>query len=389
VPAKIETLPQLSQSEKTRYSRHLILPEVGLDGQRRLKASRVLIVGAGGLGSPAAMYLAAAGIGTVGIVDFDNIDLSNLQRQILHSTIDIGASKCKSAKQRLAEINPEIEIVTHEERISADNISRLVSQYDVVIDATDNFATRYLINDACVLLSKPNVYGAIYRFEGQASVFLPGAGPCYRCLFPDPPQIDAVPNCAEGGVLGVLAGIIGVIQATEAIKLVLQIGTGLVGRLLVYDALEMRFDTVKIKRTAGCHLCGDSPTITSITESAFSCAVPTATDDTTSDRVNEISAADLNTRLNNGEQIFLLDVRNIEEHQLCHLPGCTLIPLRELPTRLDALDSSQEIVVYCKAGARSSSARQLLTERGFTRVKHLTGGILAWINEVDPLMQSY
>jgi molybdopterin/thiamine biosynthesis adenylyltransferase/rhodanese-related sulfurtransferase len=383
-----ESLPDLTQSEKIQYSRHLMLPEVGLEGQRRLKASRLLIIGAGGLGSPAAMYLAAAGVGTIGIVDFDNIDLSNLQRQILHSSDDIGSSKCQSAKHRMAQINPNIDIVVHEEKVSADSIEKLVGQYDVVIDGTDNFATRYLINDACVLLNKPNVYGAIYRFEGQASVFVPKAGPCYRCLFPDPPPPDAVPNCAEGGVLGVLAGIIGVIQATEAIKLVLNLGTSLVGRLLIYDALEMRFDKVNIKRNANCHLCGDNPTITSVVETNFACAPTTVALGTYT--VSEgISAVDLNCRLGKGEKIFLLDVRNPEEHLLCHLPGSSLIPLPDLPKRLSELDSGEEIIVYCKSGARSRSAMQLLREAGFSRVKGLTGGILAWIAEVDTSMPKY
>lgn len=366
-----------------------MLPEVGLDGQRRLKAGRVLIIGAGGLGSPAGMYLAAAGVGTIGIVDFDKIDLSNLQRQIMHSTDDVGSSKCQSAKQRLAQINPGIKIAIHEEKISAGNIAKLVGQYDVVIDATDNFATRYLINDACVLLNKPNVYGAIYRFEGQSSVFLPKAGPCYRCLFPFPPPAEAAPNCAEAGVLGVLAGIIGVVQATEAIKLLLSLGTGLIGRLLIYDAMEMRFDTVKIKRDPKCDLCGDSPVITSIRESTFTCAAPAEATATAGGGLSEITPGQLNSRLKSGEKIFLLDVRNKEEHKMCHLAGCTLIPLPELATRLGALDPTEEIVVYCKSGARSRSAMQLLTANGFARVKNLSGGILAWIADIDPSMPKY
>jgi len=371
-----------------------------MDGQRRLKAGSVLIVGAGGLGSPAGMYLAAAGVGTIGIADFDDIDLSNLQRQIFHATSGVGTSKCQSAKLRMEEINPEIKIVTHDERITAANIEILVGQYDVVIDATDNFATRYLINDACVLLKKPNVYGAIYRFEGQASVFAPGSGPCYRCLFPFPPQADAVPNCAEGGVLGVLAGMIGVLQATEAIRLLLDIGTGLIGKLLIYDAMEMRFDTVNIKRNLDCPLCGDNPTIKSIADTEFACAVKVVEAGTkaaadgsagssANDSDDEISATALSDRLKSGDRLFLLDVRNPEEFVLCNLPGCNLIPLPELSKRLSDLDRSQDIVVYCKSGARSRRAVQLLREAGFQKLTNLTGGILAWIAEVDPSMPGY
>jgi sulfur-carrier protein adenylyltransferase/sulfurtransferase len=391
--ANTDQLPALSQSEKTRYSRHLMLPEVGERGQQLIKAGRILIVGAGGLGSPAALYLAAAGVGTIGIVDFDVIELSNLQRQILHATADVGTSKCKSAEKRLTETNPEIRIVTHEERLSAENVQRLIDAYDIVIDATDNFVTRYLINDACVLAGKANVYGAIYRFEGQASVFRPGAGPCYRCLFPDPPEADTVPNCAEGGVLGVLAGMIGVVQATEAIKLLLQTGSGLIGKLLVYDALEMRFDTVKLKRNPACKLCGDNPTITAPVDYSFACADASTSNSTSAEdnsgTVDLISATALSKRLEEGASLFLLDVRNPEEYNLCHLQGSTLIPLAQLAGRLAELDQAKEIVIYCKSGTRSLAALHLLASHGFTRIKHLHGGILAWIADVDPSMPKY
>ncbi|MBU6453541.1 MAG: molybdopterin-synthase adenylyltransferase MoeB [Cyanobacteria bacterium REEB67] len=367
-----------------------MLPEGGERGQKLLKAGRILIVGvgAGGLGSPAALYLAAAGVGTIGIVDFDDIDLANLQRQILHATADVGTSKCKSAQKRLEETNPEIRIVIHEERLSAENVQKLIDAYDIVIDATDNFATRYLINDACVLSGKANVYGAIYRFEGQASVFMPGAGPCYRCLFPDPPVAETVPNCAEGGVLGLLAGMIGVVQATEAIKLLLQTGTGLVGKRLVYDALEMRFDTVQLKRNPACKICGDNPTITTPVDSSFACANAEgkSSDAPGSD---QIGAVELSRRLNEETPLFLLDVRNPEEYSICHLQDSTLIPLTQLAGRLAELDQSKEIIVYCKSGTRSLAALKLLSSHGFTRVKHLSGGILAWIADVDPSMQKY
>jgi adenylyltransferase/sulfurtransferase len=388
-----EELPELSSLEKTRYSRHLILPEVGTAGQRRLKAARVLIIGAGGLGAPAAIYLAAAGIGTIGIVDFDNIELSNLQRQIIHSTADVGSSKCKSAKSRLAQINPEIKVVLYEERITAENIEKLVEEYDVIVDATDNFTTRYLINDACVLGKKPNVFGAIYRFEGQTSIFAPG-GPCYRCLFPYPPPPDAVPNCAEGGVLGVLAGMIGVIQATEAIKYILGMGKNLVGQLLMYDALDMKFDVLKIARNAKCPLCGDNPTILTVEESTISCKTAVIANganlsNDVANGVAAITAPELQRRLANGESIFLLDVRNSEEYQLCRLPGSVLIPLRDLPARVGELNRSRELVVYCKSGSRGLKAAQLLLSQGFSQVKNLKGGILSWIAEIDPTMRKY
>jgi len=372
-----------SQAERLRYSRHLILPEVGIEGQRRLKRARVLVIGAGGLGSPVSMYLAAAGVGTIGLVDFDNVDLSNLQRQILHSTSGVGSSKLKSAEERLGALNPEINIVLHETRINQDNACSIIEQYDLVIDGTDNFSTRYLVNDACVILKKPNVYGSIFRFEGQATVFEPGSGPCYRCLFPYPPPPEAVPNCAEGGVLGVVAGTIGLIQATEALKLILGLGQGLRGKLLLYDAIEMRIDRLQIARDPQCPVCGDNPTITTVSEITFSCA--TGEDD----KAIDISPVELNNRLTAGDTVFLLDVRNQEEFDLCRLQQSTLIPLRELEDRLSEINRSQEIVVYCKSGGRSKIATNLLLENGFPTVQNLSGGILAWIAQIDPGMQSY
>lgn len=371
-----KNLPELSSSEKTRYSRHIILPEVGLEGQRRLKAAKVLVIGAGGLGSPSALYLAAAGVGTIGLVDFDNVDMSNLQRQILHTVDEVGKSKLDSAKRRLGSINPEVEVVLHKQRLDAGNAMELISQYDVVVDGTDNFSTRYLVNDACVISEKPNVYGSIYRFEGQASVFLPYEGPCYRCIFPDPPPPDAVPNCAEGGVLGVLAGVIGTLQATETIKMILSLGNCLVGRLLLYDALEMRFDTLNIKRNPDCPLCGMNPTIKELKETVVQCET----------QVIEIDTRQLAERL---QKVRLLDVRNPEEYEICKIQGSELIPLPQLQERLGELDPAAETIVYCKSGMRSKKAAELLLDRGFKNVKSLHGGILAWINEQDPSMQSY
>lgn len=379
-------LPELTSSEKTRYSRHITLPEVGLDGQRRLKAARVFIAGAGGLGCPAAIYLAAAGVGTIGIADFDVIDLSNLQRQILHSTSDVGLSKCQSVSKRLRETNPQVQVILHEERIAAENISRIISGYDIIIDATDNFSTRYLINDACVLQKKPNVYGAIYRFEGQLSVFSVAGGPCYRCLFPDPPPPDAVPNCAEGGVLGVLAGVIGVLQATEAIKHILSLGDSLSGKLLLYDALPMRFDILEMKRNPACPICGEAPTITAVSETTVVCC--SAPEAELSKLPAQITVAQLQARLGGGERLCLIDVRTQDEYNLCRLPGSKLIPLAELDNQIDKLDRTEEIIVYCKSGGRSSIAAQKLIARGFSRVGNLQGGILSWIKEVDPSLPS-
>lgn len=396
----LESLPELSHNELTRYSRHLILPEVGMDGQKRLKSARVLVVGAGGLGSPVSLYLAAAGVGNIGIVDFDSVDLSNLQRQILHSTEDVGRSKIESARNRINAMSPDVNVIPHELKLDANNALQIIENYDVVVDGTDNFSTRYLINDACVLSGKPNVHGSIYRFEGQASVFASGNGPCYRCLFPDAPPPDAVPNCAEGGVLGVLAGLIGVIQATETIKLILHLGTTLVGRLLIYDALEMRFESLRIARNPSCPVCGDKPTIRSLIDVALACSADTENAQTgrmaqpkSSDGsavVREVEARTLRDRLASRQGApLLLDVRNKEEYQLCKLEGSILIPLPELPERTSELSAENEIVVYCKSGGRSKKAAELLISRGFKNVSNLSGGILAWIRDVDPTMPSY
>ncbi len=391
---------KLSSSELTRYSRHLLLEEVGKDGQVRLKQSSALVIGMGGLGSPISLYLAAAGVGTIGIVDFDAVELSNLQRQILHSTEMVGKKKTESARARLLEINPEVNVIAHEERISVENALRLIADYDVIIDGTDNFQTRYLVNDACVLGKKPLVYGSIFRFEGQATVFSTPKGPCYRCLYPDPPEAGAVPNCAEGGVLGVLAGVIGSIQAAEAIKLLLGKGQTLMGRLLLYDALEANFDTLNLKRNPDCPLCGNQPTITSLNETNFVCSTEknaqaeaetkTKTMSHT-DQTNEteISATELSDLVKAGKSPFLLDVRSMEETLICNLDNSVLIPLPDLEKRLGELDKNEDIVVYCHAGVRSHHAAHIMRRNGFLRVRNLSGGITAWALDVDRSMPRY
>lgn len=361
----------------------------------------------GGLGSPISLYLAAAGVGTIGIVDFDDVDLSNLQRQILHSTENVGKKKTQSAKKRLHEVNPEVEVIVHEKRISAENALQLIANYDLVIDGTDNFQTRYLVNDACVLSKKPLVYGSIFRFEGQATVFYPPTGPCYRCIYPDPPESGAVPNCAEGGVLGVLAGVIGSIQAAEAIKLLLGKGQSLIGRLLLYDALEANFDTLNLKRNPDCRLCGNKPTIKSLEESNFVCASETIsqveTDDKAKTQVADkkhspdeienyptaITPTELNDLIKAGKSPYLVDVRNIEETMICNLANSHLIPLPELERRLDELDKNADIVVYCHAGVRSHHAASVMRRNGFKKVRNLTGGITAWALDVDRSMPRY
>lgn len=375
----------LSSEEKQRYARHLVLPEVGAEGQEKLKASSILVVGAGGLGSPVALYLAAAGIGRIGIVDFDRVEFSNLQRQIIHGTDDIGRSKVTSAAESLASINPTIHVECHEQPLSSGNAMSIVASYDIVIDGTDNFATRYLVNDVCVLSGKPNCYGSIFRFEGQASVFgLPG-GPCYRCLYPQPPDPGLVPNCAEGGVLGVLPGIVGTIQATEAIKLILQRGQSLTGRLLLFDALEMKFRELKVSRDPSCPVCGDQPSITEPIDYAEFCGVAKKND---AQSPWDIAPAELKRRLDAGEPMLILDVRERHEYELCNLGGA-LIPLGELPQRTGELNSAANIVVHCKLGGRSAKAVELLREAGFSDVWNLKGGITAWSDEVDPSVPKY
>ena len=383
-------LPDLSTQEIARYSRHLIMPEVATGGQRKLKAAKVLIIGAGGLGSPAALYLAAAGVGRLGLVDFDAVDLSNLQRQILHGTRNVGRRKTDSAIERIRDINPEIEVDAHETRLTSDNALDIIGPYDMVIDGTDNFPTRYLVNDACVLLGKPSIYGSIFRFDGQASVFAPPDGPCYRCLFEEPPPPGMVPSCAEGGVLGILPGVIGCIQATEAIKLILGKGKSLIGRLLLYDALDMRFREVKIARNPACVVCGDNPTVTGLIDYTQFCGIrgeeaPAAD----SDAQEETTVVEMKARLDRGDDFDILDVRNPEEWQICHIDGAILIPVGELPARLDELDATREIFVLCKSGVRSAKAVGILREAGFQNVTNVRGGIQEWARTIDPTMPVY
>jgi sulfur-carrier protein adenylyltransferase/sulfurtransferase len=372
----------LTSRERQRYSRHLLLPEVGEEGQRRLKAARVLCVGAGGLGSPAALYLAAAGVGTLGLVDFDVVDFSNLQRQIIHGTPDVGRSKIESAHARLEALNPEVRVETFEAHFSVTNAKTLVEAFDVIVDGTDNFPARYLVNDACVMYGRPNAWGSIFRFEGQASVFAAPGGPCYRCLHPEPPPAGLVPSCAEAGVLGVLPGIIGTIQATEALKLILGIGDPLVGRFLVYDALKMRFRELKLPKDPDCPVCGTRPSITTLRESAASCELGGG-------GAHECSVRELKARIDSGRAPVILDVREPSEAAICSLPGSRLIPLGELERRLGELDRSVEIVVHCKSGGRSARAVALLRDKGFTRASNLTGGILQWISEIDGTLAKY
>jgi len=382
--------PPLSTAEIRRYARHLIMPEVAMGGQARLKASRVLCIGAGGLGSPLMLYLAAAGVGTIGLVDFDVVDVSNLQRQIIHATPDVGRPKIDSAREKLVALNPDLVVNRHEYPINGENALGIFADYDVIVDGTDNFPTRYLVNDACVLLGKPNVYGSIFRFDGQASVFFPPHGPCYRCLYPEPPPPDLVPNCAEGGVLGILPGVIGVIQATETVKLLLGAGRPLLGRLLLYDALDMTFREMKVRKSPKCPICGPNPTITALIDYDQFCGVRGAESPPDPATVGAaISPRELKAKHDRGERPFLLDVRNPEEIAICRIAGSTVIPLPELPARLGELDRSTPMVVHCKSGARSAKAIGLLKEAGFTRLSNLTGGILGWIEDVDPSLPSY
>ena len=385
-----EELPSLTAMEIKRYSRHLILPEVGVDGQRKLKAAKVLCIGAGGLGSPVALYLAAAGVGTIGIVDFDVVDYSNLQRQILHGTSDVGRSKLDSARDKLVALNPEVKIELYDTALSSENALDLFRPYDVIVDGTDNFPTRYLVNDACVLLRKPNAYGSIFRFEGQASVFGLENGPCYRCLYPEPPPPGLVPSCAEGGVLGVLPGLVGVIQATEALKLILGVGEPLIGRFLIVDALRMKFRELKLRKDPDCPVCGTHPTVTELIDYEQFCGVAPAASDAMQpgDDTREISAVELKARLDRSDRLVVLDVREPQEYQINRIDGSVLIPLGELGQRYGELDPSVEIVAQCKSGVRSAKAADFLREKGY-RVKNLKGGILDWIDKVDPSQPKY
>jgi molybdopterin/thiamine biosynthesis adenylyltransferase/rhodanese-related sulfurtransferase/molybdopterin converting factor small subunit len=380
---------ELSREEVQRYSRHLIMPEVGMEGQRKLKAARVLCIGAGGLGAPASMYLAAAGVGTLGLVDFDTVDASNLHRQIIYGTHDVGRRKLEASRDRLADLNPSVKIVLHEGALTSKNALDVLRDYDVILDGTDNFQTRYLVNDACVLLDKPNAYGSIFRFDGQASVFAVKGGPCYRCLYPEPPPPGLVPSCAEGGVLGVLPGIIGIIQATEAIKLILGAGQPLVGRLLLYDALQMRFRELKLRRDVECPVCGDHPTIHELIDYDAFCGVTPPSAATVPAGIPEVTAEELKAQMDSGRDVFILDVREPNEYQICRIAGSTLIPLGEVAARSAELDRNRDMVVHCKMGGRSAKAVALLQERGFTRVRNLKGGILDWIDKVDPTQSKY
>ncbi|HMG88077.1 MAG TPA: molybdopterin-synthase adenylyltransferase MoeB [Terracidiphilus sp.] len=383
-------LPELTTDDLSRYSRHLILPEVGMEGQRKLKAARVLCVGTGGLGSPLALYLAAAGIGTLGLVDFDVVDASNLQRQIIHSTKDIGRKKLDSAAEKLIALNPALNVVKHDTMLSSANALDILKDYDIVADGTDNFPTRYLVNDACVLLGKPNAYGSIFRFEGQASVFATKDGPCYRCLYPEPPPPGLVPSCAEGGVLGILPGLVGVIQATEVIKLILGKGSPLIGRLLLVDALSMRFRELKLRKNPECPVCGENPTVKELIDYDHFCGiVPESKEEkAVKNGVPQLSVKELKHRIDGGEDVFLLDVREPYEYQIAQIGG-KLIPQNDIPQRLSEIPRDREIVVQCRSGARSQKIAEFLKQSGYTQVVNLAGGILAWSDEIDPKVQKY
>ncbi|HLG18385.1 MAG TPA: molybdopterin-synthase adenylyltransferase MoeB [Bdellovibrionota bacterium] len=376
----------LSQEEVQRYSRHLIMPEVGTEGQERLKQASVLMIGAGGLGAPLGLYLTAAGIGRIGILDFDRVDASNLHRQVIYGTDDVGRSKLGAAKDRLANMNPNVVIETHETKLTSENAMEIIGRYDIVVDGTDNYPTRYLVNDACVLLKKPNVYGSIFRFEGQASVFDATRGPCYRCLYAVPPPPGLVPSCAEGGVLGILPGVIGTIQATETVKLILGRGESLIGRLLLYDALSMKFRELKLRKNLECPICSDRPTITKLIDYNEFCGIRP---DPVVEEAFEITPQELKTRIDRGDKFVLLDVREANEYSICHLEGAKLIPLREVPNRLNELNLGEEIIAYCKMGKRSQTAADQLRKAGFKKVMSLKGGINAWSNEIDPSVPKY
>jgi molybdopterin/thiamine biosynthesis adenylyltransferase/rhodanese-related sulfurtransferase len=379
---------KLSKEEILRYSRHLIMPEVGLEGQLKLRQAKVLTIGTGGLGAPLGLYLAAAGVGHLGLVDFDVVDFTNLQRQVIFSTNDVGKPKTEAAKARLSALNPAIEIEAFETRLTSENALDLFRDFDIIVDGTDNFPTRYLVNDACVLLGKPNVYGSIFRFEGQATVFGYPGGPCYRCLYPEPPPPGLVPSCAEGGVLGVLPGIVGAIQAMETIKLILGTGEPLIGRLLLFDALSMRFRELKLHKNPACPVCGPNRTITKLIDYEEFCGIRGEEAPAVTNGIPEITAREVKARLDHGDDLFILDVREPHEYQICNLNG-KLIPLGELPRRVHELDSSREMVVHCRSGKRSAEAIQFLQKAGFKKLWNLKGGVLAWADEVDPSMPKY
>jgi adenylyltransferase/sulfurtransferase len=379
-------LPALTQEEILRYSRHLIIPEVGVEGQRRLKDARILMVGAGGLGSPIGLYLAAAGVGRHGIVEFDTVDVTNLQRQVLHGTKDVGRRKVDSARERIADVNPHVDVVPHEERLTAENALDIIGKYDLVVDGTDNFATRFLVNDTCVLLGKPNVYGSIFRFEGQSTVFCTEDGPCYRCLYPEPPPPGMVPSCAEGGVLGVLPGLVGLIQATETVKLITGIGDPLIGRLLLVDALKMQFRTLKLRKSPSCPACGTRE-ITQLIDYEQFCGIRGLPDET--EGIPTITPAELDRRRSRGDDLDLVDVREVHEWEIGRIGGARLAPLSSFADALRTIDSARDVVVYCKSGVRSARAVRQLQAAGYRRVWNLAGGILRWSDEVDPTVPRY
>ena len=392
VETSIQPSTSLSNDEILRYSRHLIMPEVGIEGQLKLKNAKVLMVGAGGLGAPLGLYLAAAGVGRIGLVDFDVVDFTNLQRQVIHGTKDVGRKKLDSAAESMLDINPLIQIDRFDVALNSENAMEIFKDYDMVVDGTDNFPTRYLINDACVLSGKPNVYGSIFRFEGQATVFAYPGGPCYRCLYSEPPPPGLVPSCAEGGVLGILPGLIGLVQATEAVKLILGTGELLVGRLMLYDALAMRFRELKLRRNPECPMCGDHPTITKLIDYHQFCGVPReapAAAPQTAVADGEIDPTTVKQMIDRGEKFVLIDVREPHEYQICNIPFAKLIPLGELAKRVNELDSADQIVAHCKSGARSAKAVDFLKQAGFKKVKNMKGGILAWSDKVDPTVAKY
>ncbi len=407
---EVESSTELSHEEIKRYARHLIIPEFGIEGQKKLKRARVLMIGAGGLGSPFAMYLAAAGIGHLGIVDYDMVDFSNLQRQLLHGTPDVGRPKTLSAKDTIHRLNPHVEVITYDTPLTSANALEIFKDYDVIVDGTDNFPTRYLVNDACVMLGKPNVYGSIFRFEGQVSVFWANSheatdgrlpeGACYRCLYPEPPPPGLVPSCAEGGVLGVLPGVIGTLQAIETIKLITGIGEPMLNRLLLFDALKMKFRELKLRKNPDCAICSDHPTVTSLIDYEQFCGMPahdrtetasatSAPSPAPSKRMDEITVHELKARLDKGEKLFILDVRNPNEYQISRLSGSVLIPLPELHHRLHEIPKDQEVIVHCKMGGRSAQAIEIMKQHGFTNLKNLVGGINAWATEIDKTMPTY
>jgi molybdopterin/thiamine biosynthesis adenylyltransferase/rhodanese-related sulfurtransferase len=390
LPPLVEPAADLSVDEVKRYSRHLIIPDVGMTGQKRLKNAKVLVVGAGGLGSPALLYLAAAGVGTLGVVDFDVVDESNLQRQIIHGVSDVGKSKAQSARDSIREVNPYVNVVLHEERLDSDNVMGIFEPYDLIVDGTDNFATRYLVNDACVLLHKPYVWGSIYRFDGQASVFWADYGPCYRCLYPEPPPPGMVPSCAEGGVLGVLCASIGSIQVNEAIKLITGIGEPLAGRLMIYDALEMTYRTVRVRKDPECAVCGKNPTVTELIDyDAFCGAISEEAADAAAG--STISAKDLKDWMDRGENIYVVDVREPNEYEIVSIPGATLIPKGEFLSgaALEKLPQDKRLVLHCKSGARSAECLAIVKNAGFSDAVHVGGGVLAWVSQIDPSLPTY